>query len=112
MQRIWEIISAIAVLLVFFGIMGWCAWRVIRKAEDPGWIIVKLVISGIILVAGFIYALSTKQYAPLISAVIFMPIGLWWAPQLGAAFASPLTSMFDGSGEEVEAKPFYSIVRA
>lgn len=115
MANAWEFISAVAVLVVFFGILGWLSWLVIRKAADPGWIIIKLIISLVYGVGGFFLVVklfhSSPGYLPIFILPIAVPLGLWWAPQLGAALASPLTSAFDGGGQEVEAKPLYSIAK-
>lgn len=115
MKSAWELISAIGVLVIFFGILGWLAWQVIRKAQDPAWIITKLIISFVFGVGGFIAVIFFLKDAPFLAPVFVLPIaiplGLWWAPQIAAVFAFPLTSIFDGGGEEVEPKPLYSIAR-
>ena len=51
-------------------------------------------------------------YRPLFIVPPAGILGLIWASQIGSIVARPLTSIFDGSQEEAELKPFYFIAEA
>ncbi len=84
--------------------------RSLKRSEDPPKLIFKWIFSVVLIGGG----LELLHRFPVVSwpAVVLLPaaiLGLLWAPNIGAIVASPLTGLFDGGDEEVEARPLYSM---
>jgi tetratricopeptide (TPR) repeat protein len=119
MERVLQIVFGLAALLVGAALTIWFVWRTIKKAEDPGRIAYKWVISLVILVfLLYIGAQAGKggSGGAFVVAggagVCGILLGILWAPHLGAVLARPITSFYDGGDAEPELRPFYSIARA
>jgi tetratricopeptide (TPR) repeat protein len=100
-------------------LLGWFIWTTVRKAEDSGRVLFKWIITAVVFAILIGIALSlfrggigSAYIVPPVAAVFGVFLGIMWAPHLGAALAKPLTSFYDGGGQEVEERPFYAIARA
>lgn len=108
---------AIGLLMLLGGIVAiiWFIWRTIKRAEDPSkmafkWAFTLIIIGlfGYCAVNEIGFDAGGAFIVPLVCVVIGIVMSLVWAPHLGAWFAKPLTSLFDGGGQEPEPQPLYS----
>lgn len=106
--------GAVLSVLSFGLLLGWIFWRWSRKSEDPPAILaIKLILSSILLGAAVYAILRLTPFLGVpLGAVCGILIGILWGRNIGAAIASPLSSLYDGGDEEVELKPFYAIAHA
>src|SRR5215212_9763967 len=100
-----SIISAILIL--------WTLYRWLARTEDPrilirNWIIT-LACAGIVLL--ILRGQPTREaiHVPALILVFAIILSVVWTPNIGALFAKPLTSLFDGGDEEIEPAPLYSV---
>lgn len=101
------------VILCIFALAGVrLAWRLFKKSEDPVRILVKLTITGLVMIFLFTTITGFGVYAAIIAAGLGVFLGALWAPHIGALLARPFTAMFDGGDTQVEERPFYSIAEA
>lgn len=119
MGKLASILLGLATLLAGGALAAWLVWRTVKKAEDPGRIAAKWVITvvalGILLSVGATTKMGDMSSAfivPITAAVIGVVLGIVWAPHLGALVAKPFTTFYDGGEAEIEERPFYSIARA
>jgi tetratricopeptide (TPR) repeat protein len=119
MHRLGDFLIGLLALLIGAGLTMWFIWRTIKKAEDPGRIVYKWVISFVILI--FLVILGAKLgffgyggafIGPIAAACCGIVLGILWAPHLGAVLAAPFTAFYDGGDASPEVRPFYSIARA
>lgn len=101
------LVSLVFVLCV----ISWGLWRVLARSEDPARLLVKWVVT-VILAGLIVWSAKLGPFGVPAVAVLGVILGIMWAPNLGAMLASPLTSLFDGGGREIEPAPLYSIAIA
>jgi tetratricopeptide (TPR) repeat protein len=92
----------------FAGLVFLSVW----KARERGPIVVKWIITVPSIVA---MAFSVRLFGAFgVFLIVFCAIILsfLWAPHIGAALASPITSALDGGDTPPDLKPFYSIAQA
>lgn len=92
----------------------WTLYRWLSGSEEPRRLVTKWIIT--LILAGIVFLITrmirTPAHAfavPAIIALIGIIIGAIWAPNIGAWFAKPFTSLFDGGDEEIEPQPLYSV---
>lgn len=105
------------VALGLLAFLGWLMVRSLKRAYDPARLIFKWAISAAVLVAVFAFTWKVRDstlavLAPVAALVAGVIFSILWAPHLGALFAKPLTSLYDGGDQEPEPQPFYSIALA
>ena len=119
MGRTGQIILGSAGLLIGAALTIWFVWHTIKKADDPGRIAFKWVLS--MLVFGAVLMIGSKAgsggqggafVVAGLTAALGVFLGIIWAPHLGAVIAKPITAFYDGGDEAPEVRPFYSIARA
>ena len=106
---IWPLMRVLFVLLLLAIILGYAFYRTFQKSEDPQRLIVKWAGTVVLIGAGAFIVRGSGPFMPLFVLPFAIIIGLIWAPSWGAVLASPLTSLFDGGGIEVEPTPVYSM---
>jgi tetratricopeptide (TPR) repeat protein len=117
-RPVW-IALGLLVMLAGLGALAWFIARTIRRAEDPArmtfkWALTFVVLGG----AGYAifgalgHSVAGAFGAPFLCVVVGIAMSLIWAPHLGAAFARPLTSLFDGGDQAPVPEPLYSIALA
>ena len=110
-------------LLVFagLGMLGLIAFtfvRAFKRSDDPVHLGVRWIVTLVIVGALFWFAkdnVNTQAGAfmiPIACVVVAVILTPLWAPSIGRTLASPLTSMFDGGGEELDPAPLYSTAEA
>ncbi|HXG46770.1 MAG TPA: tetratricopeptide repeat protein [Methylomirabilota bacterium] len=112
------LVLLIAATLVAFA--GWLVVRGVRRSEDPARILFKLVLTLVIVAAlGYFTWRNRESNSPvdkigvlLVCVAAAVGLGAYWTPQIGAALARPLTSLFDDGDTPPEPQPFYSIAQA
>src|SRR5262245_33341389 len=107
-----EIIRGAILLVALAGGLIWFVVRSIRKAEDPPRIIFKWCVTLPLLVVIGIAVPVFGPLGPFLIVVCAVILSGLWTPHIGAAFAKPITSLFDGGDIEPELKPLYSTARA
>src|SRR5262245_10023611 len=112
MRLYFDIIFGTVVLLLFVAAAIWFLVRRLKKAQDPGEVVKKLIITVPILLL-ILYSIKfLGPVGPFVIVACAIPLSLMWTPHLGAALSKPLTSLYDGGDEEPELRPFYSVAMA
>jgi len=119
MGKAGQFMLGLLALVVGAAVAGWIVWRTLKKSDDPGRMLFKWIATLIILaiIVGLGISLhgsgpGAAFVVPIAGAAFGVVLGIIWAPHLGALLAKPFTSFYDGGGQEVELRPFYSIARA
>ena len=111
----WFVISkAIIGGLVTFALIAWVLWRTLKSSHDPGRLIFKWTITGVVVVGGIVVArkFGWGPMLPPIGAAFGLILGILWAPNIGGLIAAPFAALYDGGGGEPEVKPLYSMAEA
>ena len=89
--------------------LAYAGYRIYDRSDDRRSLVVKWLVSVplVLILLAIIRTRTPNPYAPLLLLFPAVALGLVWAPTIGSLLAGPLTGMFDGGGEEVEAKPYY-----
>ncbi len=113
METAWKSISGIASGVFVLAFLGYFGWRALERSEDPARLVFKWFLT-VIFVAGLLLGmrLLIPPLWPILAVLVGLPIAITWAPNIGAWVASPLTGLFDGGDQEVEAKPLYSMAES
>src|SRR5436190_15176 len=91
----------------------WTFYRWLSRTEDPRILIRNWIIT--LACAGILFLVLRQQptrealHVPVLILVLAIILSIVWTPNIGALFAKPLTSMFDGGDEEIEPAPLYSV---
>jgi tetratricopeptide (TPR) repeat protein len=93
------------------GVLGFVIWT-LKKSAEPGTIAAKWLLSLPVFALILVSILWLGPLGPFVIVFCAIILSFVWTPHLGAALASPLTSLFDGGNVEPEPQPFYSIARA
>ena len=119
MSRLINMVSGGLVGLACFAGMVWFMIRRLKKSDNPGGLVSKWIISGIVLLflvfrilpwaAGGGY---DSAFAVPFAAACGILLGLIWAPNIAAMVSKPLASLYDGGDAEVEARPCLSLAEA
>lgn len=107
-----EIVRGTILVLLFLGLAGWVIVRTLKKSEEPIRLIYRWGLTLFLIFTGIAMLRNAGPYMPLFALPFAIVIGLIWAPVWGGMMAKPLTSLFDGGSEEVEARPVYSAAEA
>jgi tetratricopeptide (TPR) repeat protein len=114
--------AAIAGLIILSTVLGFMVrlmWRSLKRSDDPGRLISKWVISGVLIGIGVSVCFGSSNLGsaagfimPITVMVCGVGLGLIWAPNLATIIASPLTNAIDGGDQEIEPQPLYSMAQA
>ena len=114
MPRALSIAAGLLMLLGAFATSIWLIIRSVKRSEDPAKLIFKWVLTFGLVAGLFGITKGIGFDTPAAVAIPFICVGfgvamsIIWAPNLGAAMAKPITSMFDGGEKELEPQPLYS----
>ena len=112
------IVVGLGMIVSAFVVFGWMVRRSMRMSDDPARLLFKWILTG--LVAAFLIFIGLGLgpdktefvVVPFAAVVAGIMLSFIWAPSIGALLAKPFTSLFDGGGQEPEAKPLYSTAQA
>jgi tetratricopeptide (TPR) repeat protein len=92
------------------------SYRSYLESDDRPALVRRWIMSAVLLliilfilwfrISGHPVFMAVKPLLTLFPALI---LGRMWAPSIGDILVRPLTNLFDGGGEEAEARPFYFI---
>src|SRR5437899_8903275 len=114
MPRALSIAAGLLMLLGAFATFIWLIIRSVKRSDDPAKLIFKWVLTfglaaALLGIAQWIgFDTPAAVAIPLICVGFGVAMSIIWAPNLGAAMAKPITSMFDGGEKELEPQPLYS----
>lgn len=107
-----KIIGDALVWVLFVIAIGWIFWSGFKKAEDPGMLLGKWIMTAVILFALVKYITPLALESPVVgipvAALAGIALSTLWARSWVSALARPLTNAFDGGGQEVEPTAIYS----
>ncbi len=114
MSRWLDLLLTILGAVVFTGAIGWLLVRTLQRTVDPAklifkWVLTLLVLAGIAALARALLDSLGGLIVPFACVAAGVILSVIWAPHLGAILASPLSSLYDGGGEEPVPEPIYSI---
>jgi tetratricopeptide (TPR) repeat protein len=92
----------------FAGLIFLSLW----KARERGPIVLKWLITLPVLLAIPFSVKLLGAFGPFLIVFCAIILSFLWAPHIGAALASPITSALDGGDTPPDLKPFYSIAQA
>jgi tetratricopeptide (TPR) repeat protein len=97
--------------LSLFGIacIGWFCIRALKNSDDPAKLIFKFVVSVVVIIGSFVFAVSLGPVGPFVIVFMAVILSIMWTPHIAEFLFKPLTSLFDGGSEPPEPKPYYSV---
>ena len=114
-DKVEQIVTYVALGLAFLGLAAWFT----KKSEDPARTGFKWVVTLGLLVFIRWKAFPMAEQGGMVSfcAVALSAVGglglfILWRHEIGAVFAKPFTSLYDGGDVAPEPRPFYSVARA
>ena len=107
-------------MVVFLTILGWVIVRSIRKAEDPGRMVFKWILTGLII--GYMF----WKVAPMVgeggyggafggiplTALCGLVLAVIWRHSIAGLVARPFASLYDGGDQEPVPHPAYSTAQS
>lgn len=105
-----DYVIGVAVLVVLIALFIWFVVRAVRRSDDPGKLITRMVAS---LVVVPILLLGFKSHNPLFLFLCFLLSGAimacFWTSYITAAIARPFSNLYSGGDLSAEPAPFYSV---
>jgi tetratricopeptide (TPR) repeat protein len=115
--------------LLFFGAIGWGLCRWVKRSDDPAGLVVRLVISVVVVVGTFFFALKVggmgsedAGLSPGNFGVAFLVagsaaacgivLGILWAGSIARSVAGLVTDNMDGTADDAAPPPLYSRAEA
>ena len=109
-------------LLIGAGVVvaGWVLWKTIRRSKEPWELTTRLIITAILVVAGYKIIDKTAgggdaigQIAGVFIGMFFaLPIAIIWVPVIGGKVGDWFGSLYTGGGEPPTPVPMYSIAES
>lgn len=116
MREVFGLLLTGFALLVVISFFAWAIWRALKRIENPGILVCKLVVTCFLLCVVIFVLFPTISKFDMVSAAsiphlaaIAVIIGIIWAPSWASMLVSPLTGMIDGGVADGEVTPQYSI---
>ncbi|MEO6182645.1 MAG: hypothetical protein ABIP71_06030, partial [Verrucomicrobiota bacterium] len=101
------ILNAGGVLLFWLGVGG-VLYLVLRKSRDPGRLISKWIVTGVVLAGAAIILPNTGRFIIPFTLPFGLVLALIWTRTIAEMFANPFAGMIDGGDREIEARAYYS----
>lgn len=105
-------IRGLIILTLALAFLIWFIVRSVRKAEEPGRVLVKWIITiplvGLMAAAVPLFG----PFGPFVIVGCAVVFSIVWTPHIAAAIFKPLTSMYDGGNLPPEPRPAYSVAQA
>ena len=99
-------------LIVSVALIGWVAWRLLRRSESPGLMTVKAVFTLALVIGSFVLAARLGPYGVFVIVLMGLVLSIMWTPHISDWVTRPLTGLFTGDNESQEARPLYSMAYA
>lgn len=112
MDRPWDFARGLVLIVFFAAAVLWIVIRTLKKSIEPGALLSRLIITVVIVVGGAGILRGAGAFTMMLSIPIAVVLALVWVPSMIAGLIRPLTSLFDGGDEPMEAKPYYSVAEA
>jgi tetratricopeptide (TPR) repeat protein len=124
MSRILEIAADIFWLAIIIGGGGWLFIRSVKASEDPKKITSKWLVTIALVVGEIFFArhlIKSMQPGDMLGnfvpafmlttsiAACGVTLAVIWGSHIGGVIAKPLSNLYDGGGQQIEPKPYYSI---
>jgi tetratricopeptide (TPR) repeat protein len=112
MSQILQIVVGVVLSVIGLAFLVWFFIRTLKRTADPPMLILKWVFTIPFVIFCIWMARQLGPFGPFVivfMAVVLSPV---WTPHIGEWLAKPLADLYDGGGQEVEPKPYYSIARA
>jgi outer membrane protein assembly factor BamD (BamD/ComL family) len=98
--------------LIVVPVVGFLGYRSLANSDSRGVLVLKWIFSAVLIFILYLIVSSKSIFKPLLVALPAVFLGLMWTSNVCNILFRPLTSVFDGEGEEGEVKPFYFIAEA
>jgi hypothetical protein len=115
----WAIIKTVVEIVLTVGILGWLIWLSIRKAEDPGRMIFRWVLTAGVFAFMYFEAfplLRGEGFDVIFGFIMVMASGVTmivvWRHSIAAVIAMPFGALYDGGNVPPEPRPAYSVAQA
>ncbi len=112
MGEVLRITVGLAMVLGTLVFIGWVMARMLKRAEDPGKLLFKWILSAVLTLGMGSLLVCAPALVPVAAVVYAIPMAIMWAPHVGAALASPITAAFDGGTAPPDPAPLYSPAHA
>jgi tetratricopeptide (TPR) repeat protein len=112
MSQILQIVVSVVLSVIGLAFLVWFFIRTLKRTVNPPMLILKWVFTIPFVIFCIWMARQLGPFGPFV--IVFMAVALSpvWTPHIGEWLAKPLADLYDGGGQEVEPKPYYSIARA
>ncbi len=119
MSNAWQIFRGLLILVAALGCVLWIIWRSLKKSEDPGGLVSRFIVTGILLgilifkIAPIVAegGIAAAFSIPFVAAIGIM-LAITWAPSWATMLFKPLFNVFDGGEPDGEMTPQYSLAEA
>jgi len=112
MSNTLEIIRGTVFLILGIALIGFVFWWMLKNSEDPQKFIFRSVLTVVLVLPMFWFALKTGPLAPAIAAVAGLIATFIWGSTVGGLLARPFGNLLAGGDEPPERKPVYSVAQA
>ncbi|HEV7926219.1 MAG TPA: tetratricopeptide repeat protein [Verrucomicrobiae bacterium] len=93
--------------VIFVPLVCVLCYRSYANSDSRAMLVAKWISSAILLYIIYLIATSSLIYKAVLVALPAVFLGIMWTSNVCNIIFRPLTSVFDGEGDEDEAKPFY-----
>jgi len=94
--------------LAGLGTILWLSYRALQNSENRIGLMVRWIITLVVCIGGFRFALNLGPYGPFVIVFIGVVFSVMWTPAISEWVSRPLTGIFDGGSEPQDPKPLYS----
>src|SRR6059058_3587626 len=120
MSLTWEFIRGLLIIILAVGIAGTIVTYSVMKADDPGQMIFKWIVTSGILALMYFWVLPMVGQGGYGAAFGGIPatatcglaLAIIWRHEIAGLIANPFASLYDGGNEEPDPRPAYSVAQA
>src|SRR5579862_5775690 len=118
-MKAWALFERIGTIFLLVGIIGYLIWLSLRKADDPGKMVFRWVLTLATIVFIYFVAIPPLRKDGMeamygLALLLFCAIGMIivWRQSIGSLIAAPFAALYDGGDVPPEPKPQYSVALA
>jgi tetratricopeptide (TPR) repeat protein len=112
MSQILQIVGYVILSVMGVAFLVWLFIRMLKRSADPAQMIFKWVFTIPFVIFSIWMARQMGPFGPFLIVFMAVVLSIVWTPHISDWLARPLADLYDGGGQEVEPKPYYSIARA